>query len=303
METKSKELRRSQFAAPASERGIIATAAESEADSVLFDLEDSLAPNKKELGRELLIDSVSDFDWNGKKLSYRINGIDTRWWYNDIIDVVTAVGSSIDTIVVPKVIDRSDVRTVEALLQQVEINAGIEGTSIGFDIQIENATGMNNVIDILQSGTRVESAIFGPADYSMSVGSVGQSTRSKSEYPGHYWHYPLSRISHAAASQNVMAIGGPDAETEDIDQFRDSCRYERMLGFDGKIVVHPAQVPVANDVFSPTIAEAKRAQRIVEVYEASDDSEPSSFEGGLIDAEMYNMAKKIISNANKADII
>jgi len=294
-----KPLRRSLLGVPGNASDLVADAISTPVDHIFLDLEDSLASGKKEGARDIVLSIVDVHSWSDTGLGYRINGTDTRWWYNDVIDVVGTVGSDIDTIIVPKVRNSGDIQAVATLLDSVEANADVERGSIGLSAQIETAAGMNNVIDIVSASERLEAVIFGPADYAASVGAAHGAT----DYPGHYWHYPLSRIAHAAASAGLLAIGGPYADPDDPRGFEDACSLERNLGFDGKVVIHPEQVDTANDVFSPGLEEAKRARRIVQKYENADSNTFASIDGNVIDREMYQMAKRISAKAKKADLI
>jgi citrate lyase subunit beta/citryl-CoA lyase len=291
-------LRRSSLGIPGNERQVVSGAVDSNADEIFLDLEDSLGPGEKVAARSTLVDIVSSHDWTNRGLSYRINGTDTRWWYKDIADVITGVGSAIDTLIIPKVSDPADVQAVSKLLTSVERNAGLDVGSVGLSAQIETAAGMNAVTDIAHASDRLTAIIFGPADYAASLGAAHGAT----DYPGHYWHYPLSRLSHAAASADLLAIGGPYTH-DDPEEFGQACRYERALGYDGKVVIHPDQVATANHVFTPDIAEARRAREIVEKYEAADDDTPAAIDGNLIDREMYRMATQILAKAEAADLL
>lgn len=291
-------LRRSILAIPATGQQLVAKAANSDADEVFFDFEDSLAPSEKTTARGDLITAIQRHDWDGTVLSYRINGLDTRWWYDDIIEPVMAVGSAIDNLIVPKVRTPADVQTVATLLESVERNAGLTPGKIGLSVQIETAAGMNSAIDIAQASDRLTAIIFGPADYAASIGATGGAA----DYPGHYWHYPLSRVAHAAASATLSTIGGPYA-SEEQSAFRTACTTERALGYDGKVVVHPDQVAIANDVFAPDPTEAERAREIVERYQNAEPTDVIAIDGNVIDKEMYRMAERILSKAQKAGVI
>lgn len=291
-------LRRSLLGIPGNERHLVSGAVDSEADEIFFDLEDSLAPGEKTEARSTLIDIVADHDLTGQGLSYRINGTDTHWWYEDIIEVVSRVGDSIDSLIVPKVRHPADVQAVEKLLSSVERNEGLEIGSVSLSAQIETAGGMNAVADIAHASDRLDTIMFGPADYAASIGAAHGAT----DYPGHYWHYALSRLSHAAASADLLAISGPYTDG-DPEGFAQACRRERALGYDGKVVIHPEQVPTANEVFAPNIAEAQRAKEIVAEFEAADDNAVAAIDGNVIDREMYRMAAHILAKAEQADLL
>ena len=303
MENASISLRRSQLGTPANERDLIEKAVHSTTDEICLDLEDSLAPSEKQSARSALVDMTKVLDWSSTILSYRINAVDTRWWYQDVITVVGETGDTIDNIIIPKVSRASDVQTVENLLRQVEKNAGLDIGAIDISVQIENALAMNKISEIVTASDRLTAVIFGPADYATSIGATGHRFDSAGKNPERYWQYALSRISHAASSANLLSIGGPYADVEDIAGFRNWCRYERRLGYDGKLVLTPEQAATANEVFTPSLEEAKRAKKIVDRYTTTDSHSIASIDGNVIDREMYEMAKQIVAKATKADLI
>ena len=299
------ELRRTQLATPATNPGQMRSAAESDADEVFLDLEDSVAPNNKADAREPLIEAVEDADWSDTILAYRINGIDTRWWYDDVIEVISAVGERIDDVIVPKVKRPSDIHTVENLLEQVEVNAGLEVGSIGIEPQIEDGEGMHNVHEIAHASDRLDSIIFGPGDYSAAMGTPGLDIGQFPEYPGHYWHHALSECNSAAKSAGLPCIDGPYADIEDTDGFRQSAERARMLGCDGKWAIHPSQIAVGNEVFAPDEETAERAVRIVEAYAEAQEEGRGAVEvdGQMVDEATHKMAKEIVDRAEAAGIL
>lgn len=297
--TQKNVLRRSHLGIPGNELQLVDEALESNADQIFIDLEDSLAANEKNAARQELISTIEKHDWSNKTLSYRINGTKTRWWHKDIIEVVGKVASAIDTLIVPKVQDASNIQTVATLLKTVEKNLDSNVEPIGISAQIETAEGMDAISEIAQTNDRLNALIFGPADYAASVGA----SHGVDEYPGHYWHYPLSRVSQAAASAGLLAIGGPHADPYDSQGFQEACQAEAALGFDGKIVVHPEQIATVNRIFSPSEEEAARAQQIIKQYESTPSDEVAAIDGKIIDEEMYRMAKRIRSKAEKSGLI
>lgn len=298
-------LRRTQLATPASDVQMIQNAARSDADEVFLDLEDSVSPNEKINAREPLIDAARNEDWSGKILSFRMNGIDTQWWYDDVIEVVSEAGEYIDDIIIPKVKRPSDIHTVENLLEQVEANAGLEAGSIGLQPQIEDGSGINNVPEIAHASDRLDSVIFGPGDYSAAMGTPGLSIGQFPEYPGHYWHYALSRINHAAKSAGLPCIDGPYAALDDTAGFRESCQRARKLGCDGKWAIHPDQITIANEVFAPDESIAERANKIVSEYEQAQEEGQGAVtvDGEMVDAATHKMAEEIVSKANAAGVL
>lgn len=301
----SSELRRTQLATPASDEKMMHSAAGSDADEVFLDLEDSVSPTEKADARTPLIDAVQEEDWSDKILSYRMNGLDTKWWYDDIIEVVGAAGEDIDDIIVPKVKSASDIDTVETLLEQVEENAGLEVGGIGLEPQIEDGTGMHNVHEIANASDRLDSVIFGPGDYSAAMGTPGLTIGQFPEYPGHYWHYALSRINHAAKSAGLPCIDGPYATIEDTDGFRDMCSNANMIGCDGKWAIHPDQIEIANEVFAPDPEVADRAQRIVEEYAKAQEEGRGAVkvDGEMVDEATNKMAQEIVEQAKAAGML
>ena len=294
--------RRSQLSTPARSESMMAKAASSAADEVILDLEDSIAPEEKSVARTALITAANNENWDGKFLSYRINGIDTRWWYEDIITVLEEAGDTIDSIVVPKVQQPSDVATVANLLTQVEVNASLPIGSIGLQVQIEDGAGFHTVDTIAQSSDRLESIIFGPGDYAAAMGAPGLDIGQFPSYPGHYWHAVLSHINAAAKSANLYCFDGPYADIENQSGFRESANHARMLGCDGKWVIHPSQIDLANEIFSPDPAVVRRARQLVTAYEQAQESGEGavSVDGQMVDEATHKMAKEIVNKADAA---
>jgi citrate lyase subunit beta/citryl-CoA lyase len=298
-------LRRTQLATPASDKGMMRSAAGSDADEVFLDLEDSVAPSAKSGAREPLIDVAQNEDWSDTVLSYRINGIDTRWWYDDVITVVSEAGEHIDDIIIPKVKSASDIHTVENLLEQVEVNHGLKVGNIGLEPQIEDGEGIHNVHEIAHASARLSSIIFGPGDYSAAMGTPGLDIGQFPDYPGHYWHHALSECNSAAKSAGLPCLDGPYADIEDPEGFRESAENANYLGCDGKWAIHPSQIEIANEVFAPDPEVADRAQRIVNAYaEAMEEGKGAvSVDGQMVDEATNKMAQEIVVNAKAADIL
>jgi citrate lyase subunit beta/citryl-CoA lyase len=281
------------------------SAADSDADEVFLDLEDSVAPNAKPDAREPLIEAAREEDWSDKVLSFRMNGIDTKWWYDDLITVVGGAGEHIDDIIIPKVKSASDVHTVENLLHQVEVNNGLEVGGIGLEPQIEDGEGIHNVHDIAHASDRLSSIIFGPGDYSAAMGTPGLDIGQFPEYPGHYWHHALSECNSAAKSAGLPCLDGPYADIEDADGFRESAERANMIGCDGKWAIHPSQIEIGNEVFAPDPETAERAKRIVDAYaEAMEEGKGAvSVDGQMVDEATNKMAQDIVETAEAAGVL
>lgn len=299
------KLRRTQLATPGSDSNMIEKAPQSGADEVFLDLEDSVAPNEKVGARQNVIEELVEHDWDDAIPCYRINAVDTRWWYNDIIEIVAEAGDHVDNIMVPMVNTREDIATVDNLLTQVEVNNDLPVGEIGLQAQIESVEGMSKVREIAAGSDRLETLVFGPGDYAASVGAAGLTIGSSEGYPGHYWHYQLARIAHAAKEHGLQVIDGPYADIDDIEGFRESCRHAVMLGCDGKWAIHPRQIEPANEIFAPSEEEARKAERIVDEYQkAMEEGRGAvSIDGEMVDEATHKMAQNIAEQAKQAGIL
>lgn len=295
-------LQRSELAVPGSNPQFIAKAAESAADYVFLDLEDAVAPPEKEQARRNVIDALNGIDWRGrgKTVSVRINGLDTHYMYRDVVDVMEQAGDRVDTLLVPKVGVAADLYVVETLVDQIEQARGLE-TRVGTEALIETALGMANVETIAASGGRLEALHFGVADYAASnrartvnIGGLNP------DYPGDQWHSALSRMIVACRAYGLRAIDGPFGDFSDPEGFRAGARRAAALGAEGKWAIHPAQVDLANEVFSPPEAEVDRARRIVEELRQAEaaGNGAASVDGKMIDAASERMARTVLEMAD-----
>lgn len=245
---------------------MLAKAATLPADEVFCDLEDSVAPSQKQTARRHVIDALHGNDWGEKTVAVRINAVETRWAYRDLIDVVEAAGQVLDCIIVPKVQAPGEVEFVDHLLRMIEASQGFDHR-IGIEAQIENSPGLTLVDEIAFASDRLETLIFGPGDMAASLGMPNRSVGELvPEYPGDVWHAVHLRILMAARSAGLQAIDGPYARIRDLDGFRESARRTKLLGYDGKWVLHPGQIDVANEVYAPSQADYDRAEGILEAY-------------------------------------
>jgi citrate lyase subunit beta/citryl-CoA lyase len=295
---------RSVLATPGSDPRMIAKALATEADVVMIDLEDAVAPEAKAAARAHVAAALRDGEWRGRPRTFRINALDTPWFVRDLVDVIETAGESIDLIVVPKAGTAADVQTVTTVLSSLELAAGTVAP-IGLEIQIESATGLANCEAIAAASQRVEALVFGPGDYAASLGiplaAIGMPDRWDTAYPGHRWDYPLHRILVAARSSGARAIDGPYADFRDLDGFRRSCQVARALGYDGKWCIHPAQVPIANDVFTPDDAEIVWARKVIAANAEAERAGRGSFSlnGQMIDAASLRMAASTLARAQR----
>jgi citrate lyase subunit beta/citryl-CoA lyase len=285
--------RRSCLSVPASSPKMLGKIPAMPADEVFMDLEDSVAPGEKEAARKNVIAALREQDNSDKTLVLRINGVYTHWCYRDVIEIVEEVGTKLDCIMIPKVQWASDVTFVADLLRMIEETNGFE-KKIGLEAQIENAQGLTNADEIAAASDRLETLIFGPGDMAAAMGmphsTVGQIVE---RYPGDHWHWILMRILVAARNQNLQAIDGPYAAIRDLDGYREVATRSRQLGYDGKWALHPDQIEVLNEIFTPSQQEYDRAEDILEAYQKATEDERKGavlFGDEMIDEASRKMA-------------
>lgn len=268
MSSRSRSLpRRSCHAVPGSSDKFLAKAPSLGADMYFLDLEDAVAPLEKEASRARVVSAIRDQDWGEAVLCVRVNAWDTKWTYGDVIEVVGQAGPRLDEIMLPKVQNAAQVVAMDLLLTQVEINHGLPPGHIGIEAQIETAQGLINVEEICAASPRIETIILGPVDMSASMGMPSLSGGLQiPEYPGDYFHYVFVKILMAGRANGLQVIDGPYVKVRDPEGFRDYARRTQILGYDGKWSLHPDQVAIANEVFSPTQEQFDKAWDVLENY-------------------------------------
>ncbi|MBV9454348.1 MAG: CoA ester lyase [Rubrobacter sp.] len=300
---------RSVLAVPASEWKMINKGSLSRADLFFLDLEDAVAPDSKDGARMNVIRALEELDWHGRPTFYRLNALDTSHFYKDVIEVIEEAGDRLDLILVPKVGRPKDLQALDILLTSVELNAGLEPGKIKLEAQIETAEGLVNIEGIAHSTSRLEALVFGPGDYAASIRmpqtSIGTMDEWDESYPGHRFHYAMHRIVVAARAAGLRAIDGPAANYRDEKGLRKSCLLARSLGFDGKWCIHPGQVEVVNEVFSPTERELAWAKKVVSAYEEANftGSGSISVDGQMVDAASIRMAQNTLDLARGVGMI
>lgn len=294
-------VQRCELAVPASNVKMIEKSADSAADFVFLDLEDAVAPGDKVQARKNAIEAVNGIDWagKGKTIVVRINGLDTHFMYRDVIDLVEQAGSKLDTIFIPKAGDPADVYMVDALLTQIEEAKGFKN-KIAIEAIIETALGMANVEAIAQSSPRLEALHFGVADYSASTRARTVNIGGLNpDYPGDQWHSAISRMVVACRAYGLRPIDGPYGDIKDTEGYQLACRRGAALGIEGKWAIHPSQIELANEVFSPPEAEVAKAHRILEELEkaAKEGKGAATLDGKMIDAASAKMAENVVNAA------
>jgi citrate lyase subunit beta/citryl-CoA lyase len=238
-----------------------------QADQVFLDLEDAVAPLAKPGARKNIVTALRDGDWTGKARVVRVNDLTTQWTYQDVIEVVEGAGADLDAIMLPKVQEASHVRWLDLTLTQLEKTLGLPVGGIGIEAQIENAKGLVNVDEIAAASPRLETIIFGPADFMASINMKSLVVGAlHPDYPGDQYHYILMRILMAARTHDLQAIDGPFLQIRDVDGFRAVARRSAALGFDGKWVLHPGQIEAANEAYAPSQQDYDHAELILDAY-------------------------------------
>lgn len=295
-------LQRCELAVPGSNPKMMEKAVTCAADYVFLDLEDAVAPDDKVQARINVIAALKDHDWmgNGKTVSVRINGLDTHYMYRDVVDVVEQAGDKLDTILIPKVGTTGDVYMVDAMVTQIEEAMGLQN-KIGLEALIETALGMANVEAIATSSPRIEAMHFGVADYAASnrartvnIGGLNP------DYPGDQWHAAISRMTVACRAYGLRPIDGPFGDFNDPDGYLLGAKRAAALGCEGKWAIHPKQIELANEVFTPPEAEVTKAKRILEELDkaAKEGKGAASLDGKMIDAASARMAKNVVRAAD-----
>ncbi len=295
-------LQRCELAVPGSNPKMIEKALTCAADYVFLDLEDAVAPDDKLQARKNIIEALNDLDWqgNGKTVSVRINGLDTHYMYRDVVDVVEQAGQALHTILIPKVGAPGDVYMVDAMVTQIEEAMGLQN-KIGLEALIETALGMANVEAIATSSKRMEALHFGVADYAASnrartvnIGGLNP------DYPGDQWHFAISRMTVACRAYGLRPIDGPFGDFNDADGYLLAARRAAALGVEGKWAIHPRQIDLANEVFTPPETEVTKAKRILEELDkaAKEGKGAASLDGKMIDAASARMAENVVRAAN-----
>src|SRR2546425_12152963 len=273
------------------------------ADMVFLDLEDSVAPLEKEAARENAVKAINEGDWGDKVLCVRVNAWDTKWTYRDVIYAVENASERLDEIMLPKVQSAAEVIALDLLLTQIELSTGRQAR-VGIEAQIETTRGLINVEEICAASPRLETIIFGPADFAASMEMpVLTGGVQIPEYPGDHFHYVFSKILMAGRANGLQVIDGPYLKVRDADGFRDFAARTKTLGFDGKWALHPDQVRLCNEVYSPTQEQFDKAWDILDAYRAATEDQRLGavmFGDEMIDEASRKMATKFVTRGERA---
>ncbi len=308
MSDRSRNLpRRSCLSVPGSSERFLDKAPTIPADMSFLDLEDSVAPLEKEAARGKIVRAIRELSWDERVLCVRINAWDTRWTYQDVIEVVGNAGERLDEVMLPKVQCAADVQALDRLLTQVEINSGLPVGHIGIEAQIESTRGLINVEEICAASPRLETVVFGPADFAASMEMpVLTGGIQIPEYPGDHFHYVFSKILMAGRANGLQVIDGPYLKIKDSDGLRDYCQRTAILGYDGKWALHPDQVAIINQVYLPTQEQYDRAWAILDAYREATEGDRKGavmFGDEMIDEASRKMAIKFVSRGERAGMV
>jgi citrate lyase subunit beta/citryl-CoA lyase len=291
---------------PASSERFLAKARDLAADEVMLDLEDSVAPAAQEAARGLAVAALAAGGWDGKLVAVRINGATTPWAYQDVIAIVEGAPGAVDSLVLPKVGSATQVAWLDLLLGQVEQAAGVPAGRIRIEAQIEDAAGLAAVEAIAAASGRLDSLVFGPADFMASIGMRSLTVGGQpAGYEGDAHHYALMRILVAARAAGLQAIDGPYARIHDTEGLRKAATSAAALGYDGKWVLHPAQVDVVNEVFTPSASDYARAVRILDAYDRAtkvDNTGAVMLDDEMIDEASRKMALMVAAKGDAAGL-
>lgn len=293
-QTRPYRARRSNLAVPGSSPKMLEKAKGLPADQIFMDIEDAVAPIAKPDARKNIVAALNEGGYEGKARVVRVNDWTTQWTYQDVIEVVEGAGANLDCIMLPKVQTAEQVVMLDTLLTQIEKTMGYEVGKIGIEAQIENAMGLINVDAIAAASPRVETIIFGPADF---MASINMKSLVVGEQPPGYdtgdaYHYILMRILMAARAYDKQAIDGPYLQIRDVDGYKRVAGRSAALGFDGKWVLHPGQVDAANEVYSPRQEDYDHSELILDAYDYYTSAEGGALGAVMLGDEMIDEASR-----------
>lgn len=303
-------LNRCQLFGPGSRPQLFEKMAASAADVVNLDLEDSVAPNDKETARKNIIQAIGDIDWGDKTVSVRINGLDTPWWVRDVVDLMEQAGERLDQIMIPKAGCASDIYALDAVITGIERAKGRE-KRVTIEAIIETAAGICHVEEIAAASPRMAAISLGAADFAASMGmattGIGGTQENYymlhegSKYWSDPWHWAQTKIVAACRTHGVLPVDGPFGDFSDPEGFRAQARRSATLGMVGKWAIHPNQVALANEVFSPSEAAVTDARDILAAMEKakSEGMGAVTWKGKLIDLASMRQAQVIVDQADK----
>lgn len=300
MQERPQRLRRCQLSVPGSSEKMMHKAAALGVDFVFLDLEDAVAPSEKRGARAKIVDALNSLDWGRTTRCVRINDLTTEYAYEDIIEVVEGARENLDVIMLPKAMSAADVQFVDKLLSMMEKKLGLK-KRIGIDVLIEEVEAMMQVEQIAASTPRLECLIFGMGDYSASQGVSLRDIGGPSGYPGDIWSYQRHKLTIAARANRLDAVDGPFADFKSPETFREECKRAMTLGMVGKWAIHPSQVPLAQEAFSPKAEDVTRARQMIRAYDEAlaQGLGAVQYEGKMIDIASVRIVRNLVDRADR----
>ena len=301
-------LNRCQLFGPGSNTKLPPKMAASTADVINLDLEDSVSPNDKDQARKNIIEAINDIDWGAKTLSVRINGLDTPYWYRDVVDLLEQSGDRLDMLMIPKVGCAADIYAVDALATAIERAKGRK-KPVKFEVIIESAAGIAHVEDIAASSPRMEAMSLGAADFAASMGmqttGIGGTQedyymlREGQKYWSDPWHWAQTAIVAACRTHGLLPVDGPFGDFSDDEGFRAQALRSATLGMVGKWAIHPKQIALANEVFTPSEDKVTEAREILAAMEEATrtGSGATVYKGRLVDIASIKQAEVIVKQS------
>ncbi len=298
MTDRPRRARRVQLSTPGSSEKMMQKAAASAADHVFLDLEDAVAPSQKRAARQKIVAALKELDWSGKTRCVRINDLTTEYAFEDIIEVVEGAGEHLDTIMMTKVMTAADILFADKLLHQLEKKLKLK-RRIGLEALIEEVEGMQNIDEIARCTPRLECLVFGMGDFSASMGVANHAIGGDSAYPGDIWHHARFRLVMACRAAGIDPVDGPYADFKNPDGYRQECTRAMLLGCVGKWAIHPSQIDIARDVYSPRAEDVARARKLEKAYAEAEAQGLGAInvDGVMIDVASIRILRNTIRKA------
>ena len=303
------KLRRSTLSVPGHIEKMHVKASQRDVDVIMLDLEDSVPVEAKVSARARAIQSIHALDWQGTIVTVRINGLDTPFGYRDLLEVAEAAGPRIEAVVVPKVNHPGDIHFVCRMLDGIEAAKGFSNR-INIEAIIESAQGLEQVSQIAKASDRLISLVFGIVDYSASIGArlvsiSGHGEKEEEIYPGHRWNFEMSRIVMAAKAHGLLAIDAPYGNFKDPAGLQRSAAMACALGYDGKWAIHPDQIEIINQVFSPSKEDVDRAIKVLAAHKEAQEKGLGAVavEGRMVDQATVRLARQLYERAKHLKLV
>lgn len=296
---KTRRLRRCQLSVPGSSAKMLAKARTIDVDHIFLDLEDAVAPNRKDEARRNVVEALRAGGFRAPTMAVRINDLNSPWAFDDLTALADGGAAGLDVIVVPKVMGPQDVVFVDRLLGMLEARHGIR-RPIGIEVLVEEIEALSRVEAIAAASPRLEALIFGMGDYAASQGMRVSGVGETDDYPGDLYHYHRNRIAVAARMNGLDAVDGPYADFRNPEKYREEARRAARIGFAGKWAIHPSQIELAEAVFSPDPAMVAKARAMAQAYaEARENGEGAiNFDGTMIDIASVRGVQEIVTLAD-----